>query len=244
MVERHQALHGLSRRITHYLVAGDRVTSLIDQLRIVRKRKLRALLAELDDLLQVFPPALQAPPAEDATSVPAPEIDDERRQWQRLVTAARALPAAAHPLREFVVHQAERVPIRRGRMAADDTSEPGVEEEVVVVVNDWDQYESRYSERPETYRAYVDVWLHNPEAPATFSGWASFSQAANAEPKQVSDHADRVAEAEHIMRASGYEIGGSTRLGARRWFRAQRPSAPPRQATPSVLDVLGEDEAD
>lgn len=84
---------------------------------------------------------------------------------------------------------------------------------------EWEQYESRYAERPETYRAYVDVWRRVPEARRTFSGWASFSQAANAEPAQVERHPDRVRAAERLLRAAGYELGPLTRRGARRWVK-------------------------
>jgi hypothetical protein len=85
---------------------------------------------------------------------------------------------------------------------------------------EWQQYEGRYSLRPETYAAYVDVWNRLPEARQEFSGWASFSQAANAEPAQVVNKPDRVHVAERIMRRGGYELGPPTRRGARRWQKA------------------------
>jgi hypothetical protein len=84
---------------------------------------------------------------------------------------------------------------------------------------EWQQYERRYSERHGTYMAYVDVWRRMPEAQHTFSGWASFSQAANAEPAQVRDHPGRVRAAEHLMRSGGYEVGAPTRRGARQWVK-------------------------
>ena len=82
---------------------------------------------------------------------------------------------------------------------------------------EWEQYRDRYSERPETYDAYVDVWTHVGDARRQFSGWALFSQCANAEPAKRRDIPARLGQAERLMRAGGYEIGPSTRRGARRW---------------------------
>jgi hypothetical protein len=87
------------------------------------------------------------------------------------------------------------------------------------VSTEWEQYRDRYSERPETYDAYVDVWTRVGEARRQFSGWALFSQCANAEPAKLRDMPARVAQAERLMGAGGYEIGSSTRRGARRWSR-------------------------
>jgi hypothetical protein len=84
----------------------------------------------------------------------------------------------------------------------------------------WEQYETRYTARPETYRAYVDVWLNVPAATEHFTGWASFSQAANAEPAQRR-RPERVALAERIMADAGYVIIGSTQRGARRWGKSR-----------------------
>lgn len=78
----------------------------------------------------------------------------------------------------------------------------------------WEKYEIRYRSRPETFRAYVDVWQRFPEMHGEFSGWISFGQAANEEPAQ---DPLRVARAKHWMRAGGYEIGTPTERGARRW---------------------------
>lgn len=83
----------------------------------------------------------------------------------------------------------------------------------------WEQYEDRYGARPETYKAYVDVWNRVPRARHEFTGWAIFSQTANAEPKQRRDNPDRVKVAEEIMLAAGYEIGPTTSRRARRWFK-------------------------
>lgn len=88
-----------------------------------------------------------------------------------------------------------------------------------LMVEAWEQYEDRYRERPETYAAYVDVWTLVPRARQEFTGWAIFSQTANAEPKQRRDNPDRVRVAEEIMIAAGYEIGPPTTRGARRWFK-------------------------
>ena len=85
---------------------------------------------------------------------------------------------------------------------------------------EWEQYEDRYTQRPETYAAYVDVWTTVAEARSEFTGWAIFSQTANAEPKRRRDHADKVKVAEQIMRSAGYEIGAPTSRGARRWVKA------------------------
>lgn len=83
----------------------------------------------------------------------------------------------------------------------------------------WEQYENRYRERPETYAAYVDVWNRVPRVRREFTGWAVFSQTANAEPKQRRDNPDRVKLSEEIMVAAGYEIGPPTLRGARRWLK-------------------------
>ena len=89
---------------------------------------------------------------------------------------------------------------------------------------EWEQYRDRYaSERPETYDAYVDVWTNNPDARSAFSGWALFSQCANAEPQKTRDMPSRVRRAEQIMEASGYRQGALTKRGARRW-RRQTPN--------------------
>ena len=85
--------------------------------------------------------------------------------------------------------------------------------------HEWEQYEDRYRQRPETYAAYVDVWTTEPAARAEFTGWAVFSQTANAEPKFRRDLPERVRIAERIMRSAGYEIGEPTKRGARRWVR-------------------------
>jgi hypothetical protein len=100
---------------------------------------------------------------------------------------------------------------------------------------EWEQYRERYlSERPETYEAYVDVWVNDPAARRRFTGWASFSQCANAEPAKRRDVPHLVEEAEAFMRRHGYEIGPSTPRGGRRWrrkrgdgsSRAVEPTAP------------------
>lgn len=80
----------------------------------------------------------------------------------------------------------------------------------------WSQYRSRYGSRPETFDAYVDVWKNVTKARQSFTGWASFSQAANAEPAQSGD---RVTAAEEAMRLGGYELGPATARGARRWVK-------------------------
>jgi hypothetical protein len=88
---------------------------------------------------------------------------------------------------------------------------------------EWEQYRERYaSERPETFDAYVDVWLRSSAARSAFSGWALFSQCANAEPAKRREMRDRVEQAERFMRDGGYEIGPTTKRGARRWFRTKR----------------------
>ncbi len=86
---------------------------------------------------------------------------------------------------------------------------------------EWEQYESRYRLRHETYEAYVDVWVRLPEALSRFSGWASFSQAVSAEPKQR-DRPERVRAAEELMRAGGYQIDSPTASGASRWEKVSR----------------------
>jgi hypothetical protein len=87
---------------------------------------------------------------------------------------------------------------------------------------EWEQYKDRYAaERPETYEAYVDVWNRIPAARREFTGWAIFTQTANAEPKQWRDHPDRVRIAERIMYQGGYELGPPTRRNARSWIKRQ-----------------------
>jgi hypothetical protein len=87
---------------------------------------------------------------------------------------------------------------------------------------EWEQYKDRYaSERHETYEAYVDVWNRIPEARQEFTGWAIFSQVANAEPKHRKDSPERVQVAERVMRQGGYEIGPPTRRNARRWIKRE-----------------------
>ena len=86
--------------------------------------------------------------------------------------------------------------------------------------DEWEQYRPRYAAtRAETYDAYDDVWRRSTAARSQFTSWADFSQCANVEPARVWDQPERVAAAEAIMRACGYEIGPSTARGARRWFR-------------------------
>ena len=85
-----------------------------------------------------------------------------------------------------------------------------------MIKDTWSQYESRYSSRPETYAAYVDVWNRVPTSRDAFTGWVSFGQAANAEPAQSGD---RVRAAEEFMRLGGYKLGPLTSRGARRWFK-------------------------
>jgi hypothetical protein len=87
----------------------------------------------------------------------------------------------------------------------------------------WDNYRDRFNQRPETLEAYADVWTRVPEAQSSFGGWVGFMQAANAEPRWVTNRPERVQLAEAIMRSGGYEIGATTERGARRWVRAERP---------------------
>lgn len=93
---------------------------------------------------------------------------------------------------------------------------------------EWEQYRERYiAERPETYDAYVDVWLNVPESQQRFTGWATFSQCANAEPAKQRDVPQLVSGAEALMRLGGYEIGPSTSRGGRRWRRTHRRASRP-----------------
>jgi hypothetical protein len=84
---------------------------------------------------------------------------------------------------------------------------------------EWEQYKDRFTQRPETYDAYVDVWTRNPSSRMHFSSWATFSQCASAEPKRQREEAHHVRRAESMMAAAGYEIGQPTARGARRWFK-------------------------
>jgi hypothetical protein len=73
---------------------------------------------------------------------------------------------------------------------------------------------------------YVDVWKRSAAARAEFSGWALFSQCANAEPAKAREMPSRVRNAERIMTDTGYKIGPTTKLDARTWFKST-PSAQP-----------------
>ena len=88
------------------------------------------------------------------------------------------------------------------------------------MAQEWEQYADRYTQRPETFDAYIEVWTHHPRAKDEFGVWATFSQCANAEPKQVRDAPDRVEMAKELMEHSGYVIGTPTERGARRWWRS------------------------
>jgi hypothetical protein len=87
-------------------------------------------------------------------------------------------------------------------------------EDKVNIRDTWSQYKPRYRSRPETYLAYEDVWRRDLQVRSLFSGWASFSQAANAEPAQSSD---RVLIAEECMARCGYKLLPPTSRGGRRW---------------------------
>ncbi len=87
---------------------------------------------------------------------------------------------------------------------------------------EWEQYRGRYTQRPEMFEAYVEVWTRVPEAQQEFSGWAVFSQSANGEPKLVRDKPGYVARAERLMDRGGYERGPDTARGARRWMKKRR----------------------
>lgn len=94
-----------------------------------------------------------------------------------------------------------------------------------------EQYRGRYTLRPETFQAYVDVWNRVKRARQEFGDWVGFSRAANAEPKWQRERPERVAVATEIMEAAGYELGPPTARGARRWLRSSPVSdAPPREA--------------
>ncbi len=87
------------------------------------------------------------------------------------------------------------------------------------VAENIEQYRPRFaSERPETYDALVAVW--QKVASRHFTGWAYFSQCALAEPAKVRDHPADVQLAEQLMLGYGYQIGPTTRRGARRWVRS------------------------
>lgn len=87
---------------------------------------------------------------------------------------------------------------------------------------EWEQHRDHYKTRPETFDAYVDVWNRVEAAQQSFSSWAAFARAANAQPATVERQPQRVAEAERLMRAGGYEIGEPTKRGARQWERTER----------------------
>lgn len=85
--------------------------------------------------------------------------------------------------------------------------------------DEWEKYADRYRERMDTYRAYVDVWQRVSRSRSTFTSWATFTMAANAEPKQVRDYPGRVSLAEEIMKEAGYRVASQTVRGARQWSR-------------------------
>ncbi len=83
-----------------------------------------------------------------------------------------------------------------------------------IVRDTWSMYKERYNQRPGTFDAIVDVWQRVPRAQQSFTGWSSFSQAANAE---AARSPDRVLAAEQAMEAGGYKLGSPTVRGARQW---------------------------
>jgi hypothetical protein len=101
--------------------------------------------------------------------------------------------------------------------------------------HEWEQYEDRYRQRPETYEAYVDVWNRVARARSLFGGWSLFSRMASAEPLLRREQPERVREAETIMLEAGYEIGVPTSRGARRWWRSG--SAPSADSPPPALSA-------
>lgn len=88
---------------------------------------------------------------------------------------------------------------------------------------EWEQYRDRYTERPGTFDAYVQVWTTNPSARMHFSSWSTFSRCASAEPKMATEQRHKVKRAEQLMESAGYRIGPSTRRGARTWVRSLPP---------------------
>lgn len=82
---------------------------------------------------------------------------------------------------------------------------------------DPEQYRVRYSSRPETFDAYLDVYRRLQGARNFPSGFAKFTQAANAEP---AIDADLVRRAEELMRLGGYEPSEKLPGVGRRWWPA------------------------
>lgn len=108
--------------------------------------------------------------------------------------------------------------------------------------HEWEQYEDRYRQRPETYDAYVDVWNRVSRARSLFPGWSLFSRMASAEPLLQRTQPERVREAEGIMRDAGYEIGEPTSRGARRWYRTATPKPAPPVEDPLLPKATEPDE--
>jgi hypothetical protein len=88
-------------------------------------------------------------------------------------------------------------------------------------MHEWEQYRDRYAQKIGTFDAYVDIWQTNRIARQRFGSWSTFSRCANAEPKMVRDHPERVSLAEQILAQEGYEPGPPTPRGSRTWRRRQ-----------------------
>jgi len=85
---------------------------------------------------------------------------------------------------------------------------------------EWEQYQDRFNQRPETYNAYVDVWTKNPSARMHFGSWSMFTMCASVEPRLAREVPHKVKRAEELLKAGGYKLGTPTARGARRWIRA------------------------
>lgn len=101
----------------------------------------------------------------------------------------------------------------RRSSSASSTSSPANRERAVGIPI-WEKYRNRYSNRPETFDAYVDVWQRSSGARDFPGGWTAFSRAANAEP---AIDADLVERAEELMRLAGYEAAPKQPGIGRRW---------------------------
>lgn len=82
----------------------------------------------------------------------------------------------------------------------------------------WEQYRNRYTQRPETFDALVDVWC-NGDVQQHFPSWSMFSRCALAEPERARNAPERVEIAQAAMERAGYVKAGTGARAALAWKR-------------------------
>lgn len=89
-------------------------------------------------------------------------------------------------------------------------------------------HQPRYNARPETFKAYEDVWKNVRGAKSFKGGWTAFSRAANAEPAMPRR---KVRKAERLMMKGGYVSDEKAPNVGRRWHVADSPKKGSRRRT-------------